>query len=519
MILHLVGHDYKYAVEQVVLTLFPDERPVYGAIDNCRGGPAGDGGRPEAAPTAEVRLMHGATYSTAVTVLWYEGVRYRGVARAKRSQDDAPTSGKNRAELVYARTMQKIIKLSFYRAATAATGAVPPWGALTGIRPGKRATALLETGHTPARVQRIFAKEYEVAPQRAALCIETAQAGLAAKASLAPRDICLYVGIPFCPTRCAYCSFVALDVEKSTHLLQPFLAALAQEIEATADLVRTLGLRVVALYIGGGTPTVLTAGQLHTLTETLSSRFDLSHLREYTVEAGRPDTLDLEKLHLLRSVGVTRISVNPQSMDGAVLAAIGRRHTAADIDNAVALARSVGFDVLNMDLIAGLPADTPDGFAHTLARAIAFGAENITVHTLARKKGARIRENDVVTPGSEAVDEMLDHALSALRGGGYLPYYLYRQKFTAGGFENVGWCKAGAENLYNIAIMEELCSILSLGGGASTKLVDPHTGRIPRMYNPKYPLEYIGGIDRILASKEKIKLFYRNEVFHHGTDL
>jgi len=507
MVLHLIGHDYKYAVEQVMLTLFPHERPVYGVVDSgklivdsC--------GWQDAAPAARVQLSHGAAYSTAVTVLWYEGRRYRGVARAKRQNNAAPGNGKNRTELVYARTMQKIIKLSFYRAATAATGNVPPWGALTGIRPGKRATALLETGATPAQVQRIFVKEYEVAPRRAALCTETARAGLAVKATLTPQDICLYVGIPFCPTRCTYCSFVALDVEKSTHLIQPFLAALEREIRAIADIVRALGLRIAALYIGGGTPTVLTAAQLQTLTKTLSAHFDLSHLREYTVEAGRPDTLDLEKLHLLRGAGATRISVNPQSMDDAVLAAIGRRHTASDIGKAAQMVRSVGFDVLNMDLIAGLPADTPEGFARTLDQALSFGPENITVHTLARKKGARIREDDVSTPGSESVGEMLDHALSALRTAGYAPYYLYRQKFTAGGFENVGWCVPGTESLYNIAIMEELCSILSLGGGASTKLVDPHTGRIPRMYNPKFPLEYTEGIDRILAAKEKIRIFY-----------
>ncbi|MCL2563213.1 MAG: coproporphyrinogen dehydrogenase HemZ [Oscillospiraceae bacterium] len=506
MVLELIGHDYKYAVEQVMLTLFPEERPVYGG---CVGADS---------ISARVQLSHGAKVSTAVTVLWYEGVRYRGVARAAR-QDAAPATGKNRPELVRERTMQKIIKLSFYRAATAATGQVPPWGALTGIRPGKRATALLETGAAPGQVQRIFVKEYEVAPQRAALCIATARAGLAVKASLAPQDICLYVGIPFCPTRCAYCSFVALDVEKSTHLVEPFLAALERETATTANVVRALGLRPVALYIGGGTPTTLTAAQLAALTGSLSAHFDLSHLREYTVEAGRPDTLDMEKLYVLRDAGVTRVSVNPQSMDDAVLTAIGRKHTAGDIVRAVEMARSVGFPVLNMDLIAGLPADTAAGFARTLEQVLALGAENITVHTLARKKGAQIKTDDVPAPGSEAVEEMLGHALTALPDAGYAPYYLYRQKFTAGGFENVGWCKPGAENLYNIAIMEELCSILSLGGGASTKLVNPHTGRIPRMYNPKFPLEYAEGIDRILASKENIRTFYTEEDLTHGTNL
>ncbi|MCL2588648.1 MAG: coproporphyrinogen dehydrogenase HemZ, partial [Oscillospiraceae bacterium] len=331
--------------------------------------------------------------------------------------------------------------------------------------------------------------------------------------------ICLYVGIPFCPTRCTYCSFVALDVEKSTRLLEPYLAALTQEINATAAIVRDLGLCIVSLYIGGGTPTTLSTAQLRALTETLAAAFDLSHLQEYTVEAGRPDTIDLAKLQILQAAGVDRISINPQSMEDTVLAAIGRRHTAADIYEAVEMAQSVGFPVLNMDLIAGLPADTPAGFARTLDQVLVFGAENITVHTLARKRGAFLTADKIQIPGPEEMARMLDTAERALTGAGYRPYYLYRQKFTAGGFENVGWSKPGDENLYNIAIMEELTSIIGLGAGAATKLVNPHTGRIPRKYNPKYPLEYTEGIDRILASKELIREFYLQEVFRHGTDV
>jgi len=497
MVLQLIGHDYKYAVEQVMLTLFPEERPVYDVRADL--------------VSAQVRLSHGAKYSTAVAVLWYQGRRYRGMAKCA-----TPDRGDR---LVWDRLMQKIIKLSFYRAGTVATGKTPPWGALTGIRPGKRATALLETGATPAEVKRIFTREYEVVPRRAALCIDTARAGLGVKASLDLRDICLYVGIPFCPTRCAYCSFVAIDVARSGPLVEPYLAALERETSATAQIVRELGLRIVSLYIGGGTPTALSAAQLRALTGSLAAHFDLTQLREYTVEAGRPDTVDPEKLQVLRDAGVTRICVNPQSMEDHVLAAIGRRHTAADIRTAVEMVQSSGFPVLNMDLIAGLPADTPAGFGRTLDQVLAFGAQNITVHTLARKRGSQIKVGEVTAPGPEAVETMLDMALTALSGAGYAPYYLYRQKFTAGGFENVGWCLPGAENLYNIAIMEELCSILSLGAGASTKLVDARTGRIPRRYNPKFPLEYIEGIDRILASKQEIKPFYIREVFQHGIDL
>jgi len=518
MQLILVGHDYKYAVEQVMLTLFPEERPVYddGAVDSAGGGISSGNatnraGRTLCAPAARVRISHGVRYSTATTVLWYEGVRYQGTAKCV-TPDSAD-------RLLWDRLMQKIVKLSFYRAATAATRIAPPWGALTGIRPGKIATALFETGATSPQVLRTLTEEYQVTSRRAALCIDTANAGLKSKATLTPKDICLYVGIPFCPTRCAYCSFVSHDVERSMHLVEPYLAALSREMEATGQVVRELGLRVVALYIGGGTPTTLTTAQLRALTEALASHFDFSHLREYTVEAGRPDTLTQDKLSALKDASVTRICINPQTMEDHVLSAIGRRHTAADIGTAVEMVRAAGFPVLNMDLIAGLPADTPEGFARTLSRVLDFGAQNITVHTLARKKGAKIKVDEAPAPGPEAVGEMLDFALSALPQAGYAPYYLYRQKFTAGGYENVGWCLPGTENLYNIAIMEELTSILSLGGGGSTKLVDPHTGRIPRTYNPKFPYEYVEGIDRILASKEKIRDFYVQEVFQHGIDL
>ena len=491
MRLRFLGHDYKYAVEQVMINLFPGERPIYGEPIGAE------------ALSAEVRLTHGVRYSMAVTILYHEGTRHRGTARIQTPSPDDMRE--------WSRLMQKIIRFSFFRAATAATGVIPPWGALSGVRPAKRATLLLKVGHSPLQVRRILEREYKVSPTRSALGVDTACIGLATKESLEPRDICLYIGIPFCPTRCAYCSFVSQDVHRSGHLVVPFLATLSQEIDATARVVRDLGLRVIAIYIGGGTPTTLSAAQLEQLTGMLSSAFDLSHLREYTVEAGRPDTVDLEKLRTLRSAGVTRISVNPQSMEDNVLQAIGRGHTAAEITDAVATVQTVGFPVLNMDIIAGLPGDTLDGFQRTLTQAIKFGAENITVHTLARKRGTQVTLEQTAAPDAKKVGEMLDFAHQTLRDAGYVPYYLYCQKYTAGGFENIGWCKPGTESLYNIAIMEELCSILSLGAGASTKLVSLSSEHIARIFNAKYPYEYGEGIDKILAEKDKITAFYQEE--------
>jgi oxygen-independent coproporphyrinogen-3 oxidase len=241
----------------------------------------------------------------------------------------------------------------------------------------------------------------------------------------------------------------------------------------------------------------------------MEERFDLSSVREFTVEAGRPDTITEEKLRVLRAHGCDRVSVNPQSMSDAVLEAIGRRHTAADIVTALEKVRAVGGFSVNMDLIAGLPADSYEGFCSTLQAVLALAPENITVHTLSLKKGSRILTEGTELPDAAAVGQMLDFAEEKLRAAGYEPYYLYRQKFMSGGFENIGWAKPGAVNLYNICIMEELCTILAMGAGGSTKLVRRDGGRNLRFIAPKYPLEYIGGIDGLCAEKKKIETFYR----------
>ncbi len=489
MRLYLIGHEYKYAVEQMLLTLFPDERPEY-----PEGRPSGD--------RMEIRLAVGRQRTTATCVF------RRGVERfcGRASCPNARFSGGLDAE----RRCQRLIKNAMYHAALASGLREPVWGALTGVRPGKLFAALLEQGLGEEEALRQFREEYRVAPERAALCLDTSRHTLRARRSLEARDVCLYVGIPFCPTRCAYCSFVSQSVEKSMALIPPFLDALEQEVRATAAAARALGLRVVSIYMGGGTPTTLSAAQLERLCTLLEAEFDLSALREYTVEAGRPDTITPERLRVLRVHGVDRVSVNPQTMSDAVLEAIGRRHTAADVERALETVRAVGGFSVNMDLIAGLPGDSVEGFAATLERVLALQPENITVHTLSLKKGARLTLDKTPLPTAQAVGEMLDLASRRLRESGCVPYYLYRQKFMSGGFENVGWAKPGTENLYNICIMEELCSILAMGGGGSTKLIRPDGGRNERIMTPKYPLEYIQSIERSCADKQRIIRFYNS---------
>ena len=490
MRLYLYGHDYKYAVEQMLLTLFPAERPQY---------PDGD---PEG-ERMEIRLSRGGQRMTASCRLYTASGRFDGRA-------SAALAGMGDA-LEADRKCQRLVKNAMYRAALRAGREKPVWGALTGVRPGKLLEKLLADGLSEQDALRRFMEEFDVSPERAALCLDASRETMKAAASLKEKDVCLYVGIPFCPTRCAYCSFVSQSVEKSMKMIPPFLEALEQEIAATAAEVKRLGLRPVSVYMGGGTPTTLTAAQLDRLCAVLAREFDLSALREYTVEAGRPDTITEEKLRVLRRHGVDRVSVNPQTMSDRVLEVIGRKHTAADIETALAKVRTVGGMAVNMDLIAGLPADTEQGFRDTLEQVIALRPENITVHTLSLKKGSRITLEGSSIPEAAAVGHMLDLAERRLRAEGYAPYYLYRQKFMSGGFENVGWTKEGYVNLYNICIMEELCSILAMGGGGSTKLIAPGNGRNIRLMAPKYPLEYINGIRKTCEEKRKITDFYKKE--------
>ena len=487
MRLYFSGHDCRYAAEQSLLMLFPGEKPEY-----PEGSPSGE--------RCELRVSRGAKYTVCTALLVRSGAAFRGRAQAE-NPDPADEYALRGCE-------NRLVKLAFYRAALASGLPKPEWGSLSGVRPAKLVDAYLREGLSPRAAKGRFMREYFVSGSRAQLCLDAALAAQEAARSLDERDVCLYVGIPFCPTRCAYCSFVSQSVEKSMKLMEPFLDALLLDIRATAAETRRAGLRPVALYMGGGTPTTLSAAQLDRLCAALEREFDLSALREYTVEAGRPDTITAEKLRVLRAHGVGRVSVNPQTMSDSVLEAIGRRHTAQDIVDALALVRECGGFEVNMDLIAGLPADTAGGFSRTLGAVLSLAPENVTVHTLSLKRGSGLTLAGRPLPEAGEVRAMLDEAMERLAGSGYAPYYLYRQKNMAGGFENVGWTKPGSENLYNICIMEELCSILAMGAGGSTKLVADGGKRIKRFIAPKYPQEYINAAPGFAAGKERIGEFY-----------
>jgi len=471
MELILRGHEDRYAVEQLQMALFPEQTI------------AQEG-------TAISTLHRASRYLTAVTVITLGEKTTRGVRRLPAQK-----------ETVAAR--RRILQQSYYLAALAHLEQVPAWGALAGVRPTKLTTRHLLQGGTPASAQREMEKLYFVTPERAKLACQCSQSTVKAQKLTNPNDISLYVGIPFCPTRCAYCSFVSRSVGKNTDLLEPYLQALKKELEVTARLLEKSGRTLRSIYIGGGTPTTLSASQMASLLESIRSHFDMSRCLEFTVEGGRPDTLDLEKLQIIRSHGVDRMSINPQTMEDAVLRACGRPHTGADVERAYRQAQEAGFDAINMDLIAGLPADSYESFCRSLDKVAALEPANITVHTLALKKGADLFERKVSLPDFEEVTRMVAYANRLLPALGYKPYYLYRQKYMSGSFENVGWSKNDKDCLYNIYMMEELHTIVSLGGGGMNKVNLPN-GRLERFHNPKFPEQYIAQLQSVLEQKEKL---------------
>ena len=486
MKLVLNGHDERYVVEQSLMALFPGELPVYEPV--C----------PGEDDWAVVSLAEdGPSCRITVELSWHGKSACRTLT-VPLSGTDFEREGQRRHAMARC----------FFLAARDVTGAAPPWGMLTGVRPDKPVTWALAEGKSPEEARRMLEEAYFVTPERSALALETGETALRAIRRLSPRDIDVYVGIPFCPTRCVYCSFVSQSVEKSFALVPPYVEALAAELRAGGEMVRRAGLRVRSFYMGGGTPTTLTAEQMDTVLTAFETSFDLTDCTERTVEAGRPDTITAEKLSVLRAHGVDRVSVNPQTLEDRVLEAIGRRHTAADIRRAMDLVGQYGFAHVNMDLIAGLPEDTAEGFRRSLDGCLTLGADNITVHTLALKKGSRILTEGLRVPGPETVTEMLDYAAPVLRGAGYHPYYLYRQKYMSGSFENTGWCRPGAECWYNVDIMSELCSILSFGAGGSTKMVEFGTNHIQRVFNVKYPKEYIERPEKCLANQAAFAAFY-----------
>lgn len=395
-----------------------------------------------------------------------------------------------------------------YRLFTHLFGYEQEWGIVTGVRPVKLLRRLIRDEGEEAGLryfrERLLVNDKKTALCRVALTIEDQILSLSR-----PDSFSLYISIPFCPTRCDYCSFVSQTVERAAKLMPAYVEALVQEIAYTGELARRLGLRLETVYFGGGTPTTLTAEQLARLLGAVEHSFDLSHLREYTVEAGRPDTVNRDKLRAIRAAGVSRVSINPQTLRDEVLRTIGRRHTVEQFYHAYDLARQAGCDHINTDLIAGLPGDDFEGFSQTLSGILSLRPESITIHTLSMKRASNlvIQRRADYTRQEDAV-RMVNLSSDALPAAGYRPYYLYRQSRMVGNQENVGWSRPGCEGLYNVYIMDETHTILGCGAGAVTKLKKPGSDYLERIFNYKFPYEYNTGLPEMLKRKERVMTFY-----------
>lgn len=389
------------------------------------------------------------------------------------------------------------------------TGLTQPWGILTGVRPVKLLRRLAEESNEEQAVKK-FEKDFFVSNEKIALSRETEHNERKILELSKPESFSLYVGIPFCPSRCSYCSFVMASIERAEKLIEPYTKLLCEEIKQTAEIANKLGLRLETVYFGGGTPTTLSAEQLDTVLGTVNNSFDMSTCREFTVEAGRPDTIDIAKLFALKENKVDRISINPQTTNDEVLKTIGRKHTAQQFFDAFELARKCGFDNINTDLIAGLPTDTPESFKNSLDSIVRLNAECITVHTLCMKRASRLTTEGVTLDLQQARDarKMLAYTQNILGQNEYIPYYMYRQSRMVGNLENVGWSKRGFESLYNVYVMDETHTILACGSGGVTKLKRNNPDYLERIFNFKYPYEYIDRFDELIQRKSGIMQFY-----------
>lgn len=389
------------------------------------------------------------------------------------------------------------------------TGLTQPWGILTGVRPVKLLRRLAEESSEEQAVKK-FEKDFFVSNEKTALSRETEHNERKILELSKPESFSLYVGIPFCPSRCSYCSFVMASIERAEKLIEPYTKLLCEEIKRTAEIANKLGLRLETVYFGGGTPTTLSAEQLDMVLKTVNKSFDMSTCREFTVEAGRPDTIDIAKLLALKENKVDRISINPQTVNDEVLKTIGRKHTAQQFFDAFELARKCGFDNINTDLIAGLPTDTPESFKNSLDSIVRLNAECITVHTLCMKRASRLTTEGVTLDLQQARDarEMLAYTQNILGQNEYIPYYMYRQSRMVGNLENVGWSKKGFESLYNVYVMDETHTILACGSGGVTKLKRNNPDYLKRIFNFKYPYEYIDRFDELIQRKSGIVQFY-----------
>ncbi|MBO4733865.1 MAG: coproporphyrinogen dehydrogenase HemZ [Clostridia bacterium] len=477
-----IGHGFDYETEKVIRIFFP-----FIKINTVRRRESGDN-------TAICELLKENGNTAACVSLNISG-------KTANAREAVPEGDSEAQELAMARCL--------YKCLSDITGYKSDWGILTGIRPAKLFSALSESGGEKFARER-FKADYLANDNKISLCAATAKSEEKIIALSRDESFSLYVSVPFCPSRCSYCSFVSHSVENAKDIIPEYLKLLEEELKVTGKIAKQLNLRLETVYVGGGTPTSVTAEQLKRLLFCIRENFDFSFVREFTVEAGRPDTVDTAKLNAIKAAGATRISINPQTMNDNVLKAIGRRHTAAQQKEAFYLARAAGFDNINTDLIAGLSSDTTESFRESLNKILELDPESITVHALSVKRAANISRAGDLPDMSVGLDaaKMVDYARQTLVNSGLLPYYMYRQSKTVGNLENVGYAKPGFEGLYNVYIMDETHTVLACGASAVSKLKEPRGNNIERIFNFKYPYEYINRFSEIIARKEGVKRYY-----------
>ena len=474
----LIGNSFKYEIESICKLFFHTERFIFSdKIEDAKS---------ESFIIAEVSRGEDTVLSAKVRLNGGEPV-YR--------ECRLPLDSENK-------TVEMELCRLIYVILSSETGIVPPWGLMTGIRPVKKVTELMEQGLSRDEIEKRLTEKYQISEKKLKLAYETAVNQLPILESIDRSAASLYVSIPFCPTRCSYCSFVSHSIASAKKLMPEYVDALCRELEILGKIVRETNTKIDTVYFGGGTPTSVSAGELRKIMEAVAENFDLTKIREYSVEAGRPDTITEEKLRVIKEMGADRISVNPQTLNDDVLRVIGRKHSGEDAIRAFELARELGFNNINTDLIAGLPTESAESFRSTLDRICELSPESITVHTLTVKRSAELFRDGNINMNNPAA-EMVDYSIEKLMSQGYMPYYMYRQKNTVDNLENVGYAKKGYESQYNIFIMDETQTILGAGCAASTKLVYPD-GLITRIHNYKYPYEYINRFEQLMEKKGEV---------------
>ncbi len=491
MKLTVTGDINAFYVQTLCMIFFPGEKFVENQIIT------------EDTPVMEVSVVNGDDGSYAKAKLSYQGK----IAESEKTVEYSPERTKLRTAKIAAGNVVLAVgsEILGYR---------PSWGMLTGVRPSKVAMEMLLNGNSKSKVKKMLNTDYFVIPKKAALATDIARREEKLMGTPDIRDCSIYVSIPFCPSRCSYCSFVSYTTPKLLSLIPDYLDRLCKNLKELLDTVKELELNLKTIYIGGGTPTILTSEQLERLLSVIDSNTDVSALEEFTLEGGRPDTIDADKLAVAKRHGITRISVNPQSLNEQVIKSIGRSHSIDEFYRAYDVAKNSGIQCINTDLIAGLPGDNFKYFSSTFDKILALEPENITVHTFCVKKAADIlaQNQNIYSIRGGDVGKCVDYSQLRAQAAGYLPYYMYRQKNTVGNFENVGFAKEGTEGLYNIYMMEEVHSILAVGAGAVTKLVEYYPAniastKINRFFNPKYPYEYLSN-DSNSQIIDEIKKFY-----------